>query len=100
VATRSDQWLVDATASAISNLMPGTMLLPSADSWSWCGIWPARAPIATAGIPMLTAMLASVEPMSAGTMAGVPGLRKWLAIASAVCTSGWCRRSAAGRAFE
>src|SRR5262249_21159108 len=61
------QCVVKATASASSDLTPRTMLLASADSSRRCAICSRHAPTATAGIPMLTAMLASVEPTSAGT---------------------------------
>src|SRR4029450_10603359 len=67
---------VSATASAISDFTPGTMLLASAFSSSRCGECSSTAPIATAGIPIAIALLASVDPTSAGTMGGVPDRRK------------------------
>src|SRR5579863_1489940 len=59
-----DQWLVRATPRAISDLMPGTMLPASAFSSRRCGMRSTVAPMATAGMPMLTAIFESQEPTS------------------------------------
>jgi VWFA-related protein len=67
------QCVVSATARAISDLTPGTMLLACAYSSSRCGSNSATAPIATAGMPMAIALFASVDPTSAAAMARVPG---------------------------
>jgi hypothetical protein len=57
-------------------LMPGTMLPASAVSSRRCGMCSNVAPMATAGMLSATALLASVDPTSAGTIVGVPALRK------------------------
>jgi hypothetical protein len=97
VPTLRCQCVVRETARARSALMPGTMVLASANSSSRCGWWSMTAATATAGIPMPTALLASVEPRSAGRISGEPLLRKKFATASAVWTTGWFSRSLCGR---
>src|SRR4029078_79641 len=80
--------LVNDTARAISDFPPRTMLSASAYSSRRGGACSSGAPIATAGMPMATALLASVDPTSAGTIAGVPGARKGFLTAHGVCTRG------------
>ena len=93
------QCVVSVMASA-SDLIPGTMLLVSGVFFQSMRKCSSAAPTATAGMLMAMAMLASVEPTSARTISGEPGLREKVRCREGGLNHRLLQPSPCGRALE